>query len=86
MKQKVNELVVMDPQGFSMKNFFYAVYDTNDMIVTTCENYNELAKFFNKTNSNSLRAAVSRNTRILFHHNWYQIYKIDARKIENDKI
>lgn len=63
-----------------MKNIFYAIYDSQDMIVTTCENYKEIAQFFGRADSTSIRGAVHNNTRILSNHNWYTIYKIDVRK------
>lgn len=67
-----------------MKNIFYAVYNADDQIITTCESYDELAKYFGRKNSVSLRAAVSQKRRILANNSWYFVYKIDERKCNNE--
>lgn len=69
-----------------MKNIFYAIYDEQDRIVTTCENYNEIASFFGRDKTDSFRSAVSRGERVRANHNWYSIYVMDERKMANDKV
>lgn len=41
-----------------LKNKFYVIYDINDNLITTFENYKELAKWFGK-NSRSLQSSVT---------------------------
>lgn len=65
-----------------MKNIFYAIYDEQDRIVTTCENYKEIAEFFGRDKPESFRCAVSRGERVRANHSWYNIYVIDERKIK----
>ena len=69
-----------------MKSIFFAIYDDTDRIVTTCENYKEMAVFFGKKTTDVLRNAVNRNERVRHNHRWYSIYKFDERKNINDDI
>ena len=59
-----------------MKKYFFAVYDSNDRIVSTFENYNELLDYFDGKKYNNLRNAIYLDKRIRYKENWYKIYKI----------
>lgn len=59
-----------------MKKYFFAVYDSNDRIVSTFENYNELLDYFDGKKYDTLRNAICRDERIRYKKNWYKIYKI----------
>lgn len=61
---------------------FYVVYDLQDNIITTFENYKELSNFFGKT-KDSMRSSVSRFTKGLIEaiksnidNKYYKVYKM----------
>lgn len=66
---------------------FYAIYDLEDNIITICENYKELANFFQKP-KRSMESSVCRFTKGLIDkirsnkdNSYYKVYKIKEKEV-----